>query len=47
MSLWTRITNAVRPDRLNRELDEEFESHVAEAIDQGRDPGPAHARRPA
>jgi putative ABC transport system permease protein len=43
MSLWTRITNAVRPDRLNRELDEEFESHVAEAIDQGRDP--AEARR--
>ena len=43
MSLWTRIANAVRPDRLNRELDEEFESHIAEAIDQGRDP--AEARR--
>jgi putative ABC transport system permease protein len=38
MSLWTRIANAFRADRLNRELDEEFESHIAEAIEAGRDP---------
>jgi len=38
MSLWTRIANAFRGDRLNHELDEEFESHIAEAIEAGRDP---------
>jgi putative ABC transport system permease protein len=38
MSLWMRITNAFRGDSLNRELDEEFESHIAEAIEEGRDP---------
>ena len=43
MSLVSRIVNAFRADRLNRELDEEFESHIAEAIDEGRDP--AEARR--
>ena len=43
MSLWSRIENAFRGDRLSREIDEEFESHVAEAIEQGRDP--AEVRR--
>jgi putative ABC transport system permease protein len=43
MSLFSRIVNALRADRLNRELDEEFESHIAEAIAEGRDP--AEARR--
>lgn len=43
MSLWTRIGNALRGDKLNRELDEEFESHIAEAIEAGRDP--VEARR--
>src|SRR5580693_1919058 len=38
MSLWTRLGNALRGDRLNHELDEEFESHIAEAIAEGRDP---------
>jgi putative ABC transport system permease protein len=38
MSLWSRIINVVRGDRLNREIDEEFESHIQEAIEQGRDP---------
>jgi MacB-like periplasmic core domain len=41
MSLVTRIANALRGDRLNRELNEEFESHIAEAIAQGRDPDEA------
>ena len=43
MSLWSRIVNVVRGDRLSREIDEELESHIAEAIGQGRDP--AEARR--
>ena len=43
MSLGTRIANALRGDRLNRELDEEFEAHIADAIAEGRDP--AEARR--
>jgi predicted permease len=43
MSLWSRIGNVLRGDRLSREIDEELESHIAEAIEQGRDP--AEARR--
>jgi putative ABC transport system permease protein len=43
MSLWSRITNVIRGDRLSREIDEEMQSHIAEAIEQGRDP--AAARR--
>ncbi len=38
MSLWSRMGNVFRGDRLSREIDEEFESHLAEAIDRGRDP---------
>jgi putative ABC transport system permease protein len=41
MSLWSRIGNVLRGDRLNREIDEELESHIAEAIDKGRDPAEA------
>jgi predicted permease len=38
MSLWSRVANVFRGDRLNREIAEELESHIAEAIEQGRDP---------
>jgi predicted permease len=38
MSMWSRVVNAVRGERLNREIDEEFASHIEEAIAQGRDP---------
>jgi putative ABC transport system permease protein len=38
MSLWTRVENAFRGERLNRELNEEFEAHIEEAITEGRDP---------
>lgn len=38
MSLWSRMGNVLRGDRLNREIDEELESHIAEGIAQGRDP---------
>ncbi|HEV2691228.1 MAG TPA: multidrug ABC transporter substrate-binding protein, partial [Bryobacteraceae bacterium] len=37
MSLWSRIANVFRPDRLSREIDEELQSHFEEAIEQGRD----------
>ena len=43
MSFWSRIANVFRGDRLSREIDEELQSHIAEAIEQGRDP--AEARR--
>jgi putative ABC transport system permease protein len=43
MSLWSRFANVFRSDRLNREIDEELEAHIAEAIEHGRDP--AEARR--
>jgi predicted permease len=43
MSFLSRIANIFRGDRLSREIDEELQSHIQEAIDQGRDP--AEARR--
>jgi hypothetical protein len=43
MSWWSRITNVLRLERLSREIDEELQSHIEEAIEQGRDP--AEARR--
>ena len=43
MSWWSRIANVLRGDRLSREIDEELESHIEEAIEQGRDP--VEARR--
>ncbi|HLJ46159.1 MAG TPA: ABC transporter permease, partial [Bryobacteraceae bacterium] len=41
MSWWSRITNVARRNRLSREIDEELSSHIAEAIEQGRDPDAA------
>ena len=43
MSLWSRMVNVFRGDDVGREIDEELESHIAEAIEQGREP--AEARR--
>src|SRR5271154_83646 len=43
MSLWRRMTNVFRGERVNRELDEEMEGHLAEAVERGRDA--AAARR--
>src|SRR5271154_6284005 len=43
MSVWSRIVNVFRVERLNREIDEEMQSHVEEAISEGRDP--VEARR--
>jgi predicted permease len=41
MSVWSRISNAVRGERLNREIEEELQSHIEEAIASGRDPDEA------
>ena len=38
MSLWSRIANVFRSDRLNHEIDEEFAAHMEEAIAAGDDP---------
>ena len=43
MSLWSRITNVLHGERVNREIDEELEAHIREAVAQGRDP--VEARR--
>src|SRR5215471_9334267 len=43
MSLRSRLVNLSHRQRLDRELEEELQSHIAEAISQGRDP--AEARR--
>ncbi len=41
MSLWSRMANVLRGERLNREIDEELEAHIEEAIAVGRDPAEA------
>jgi len=43
MSWWSRIANVFHSDRVNREIDEELQSHLADAIEHGREP--AEARR--
>ncbi len=43
MSLWSRIANVFRGNRLTREIDEEYRAHIAEATEMGREP--AEARR--
>ncbi len=43
MSWWSRVANVFLGDRLSREIDEELQSHIEQAIEQGRDP--AEARR--
>ncbi len=41
MSFLSRIANALRGDRLSRDIAEELQSHIQEAIDHGRDPAEA------
>lgn len=41
MSWWTRAANVFRRGRLTREIDEEFQAHIQEAIENGRDPAEA------
>ncbi|MBI1352970.1 MAG: FtsX-like permease family protein [Acidobacteria bacterium] len=37
MSYWSRLVNVFRDERLRREIAEELESHIEEAVDRGRD----------
>lgn len=37
MALWRRIVNMFHAEHLNRELDEEMQTHIEEAIERGRD----------
>src|ERR1700733_7741082 len=41
MSLWSRVANVFRGETLSREIAEEMESHIAEAVEHGRDPDEA------
>src|SRR3954451_13584110 len=41
MGWMSRLLNVIRSDRLSGEIDEELQSHIAEAIEQGRDRGEA------
>ena len=41
MSLWSRVANVFRGEKLSSEITEEMESHIAEAVEQGRDPDEA------
>ena len=41
MSLWSRVANVFHGEKLSSEIAEEMESHIAEAIEQGRDPDEA------
>lgn len=43
MSLWTRAKNVFSSRRMSAEINEELAAHIAEAVEQGRDP--AEARR--
>jgi putative ABC transport system permease protein len=38
MSLWSRVANVFRGENLSSEIAEEMDSHIAEAVEQGRDP---------
>ena len=38
MSVWSRLVNLFRTERLHRELDEEFQAHIDEANEEGRYP---------
>ena len=38
MSVWSRIANVWRGERLANEISEELQSHIDEAIENGRDP---------
>ena len=41
MSIWRRVTNLFRIKQLTDEIDEELQSHLEEAVAQGRDSGEA------
>jgi len=42
MSMWSRISNALQGERLNREIEEELQAHIEDAVAAGRDPEEAY-----
>ncbi len=44
MSLWSRLINVFRSDALSREISEEFDGYIADAIADGADPTEARRR---
>lgn len=42
MSRWSRLANVFRSDRVDRDIDEELQSHLEQAQAEGRDSGEAH-----
>jgi putative ABC transport system permease protein len=38
MSVWSRLFNLFRTERLHCELDKELQAHIEEAVEEGRDP---------
>src|SRR3954451_19630595 len=38
MSVWSRLANLFRTERLHREIEEELMTHLQEAVEEGRDP---------
>jgi predicted permease len=43
MAVWKRVINLFRGERVNREIEEELAAHLAEAVEEGRDPSEARA----
>jgi predicted permease len=43
MSMWSRIVNVFRPERVDREIEEELQSHIDEAAAAGREPAEIRA----
>jgi hypothetical protein len=41
MSLWSRLRNTFSGGRMGREIEEELELHLADAVEEGRDPDQA------
>src|ERR1700692_453314 len=41
MSLWSRVANVFRGEKLSSEIAEEMGAHIADAVDRGRDPDEA------
>jgi hypothetical protein len=41
MSLWSRVANVFHQEKLSSEIAEEMDSHIAEAVERGRDPDEA------
>src|SRR5258708_23899802 len=41
MSIWSRFANVFRRDGMHREIEEELQAHLEDAVEHGRDPSEA------